>query len=125
MQEVGMSRAEIDRFVTDVRGNRELLQELSDGVIGLGHFVDKAKQRGYRFSVEEAKDYIRERHGAAVSDEKLEAVVGGGSVGTNTNVATQAEAVTAAVEYTHVATSTNAGAEAEVGVVAVGVIVAS
>jgi hypothetical protein len=120
-----MSRAEIDRFVTDVRGNRELLQELSDGVIGLGHFVDKAKQRGYRFSVEEAKDYIRERHGAAVSDEKLEAVVGGGSVGTNTNVATQAEAVTMAVEYTHAATSTNVGAEAEVGVVAVGVIVAS
>jgi hypothetical protein len=120
-----MSRAEIDRFVTDVRGNRELLQELSDGVIGLGHFVDKAKQRGYPYSVEEAKDYIRERHGAAVSDEKLEAVVGGGSTSTNTNVDTQAEAVTAAVEASHAATTTNVGAEAEVGVVAVGVIVAS
>lgn len=118
-----MSKAEIDRFVGDVRENRELLSELSDGVIGLGHFVDKAKQRGYRFTVEEAKDYIREKHG--VSDQNLEAVVGGGSVSTNTNVATQAEAVTAAVEYSHAATSTNAAAEAEVGVVAVGVIVAS
>lgn len=120
-----MSKAEIDRFVNDVKSNRELLKELSDGVIGLGHFVDKAKQRGYRFTVEEAKSYIRARHGSKVTDESLEAVVGGGSVSTNTNVATQAEAVTAVVEESHAATTTNAAAEAEVGVVAVGVIVAS
>lgn len=116
-----MSRAEIDRFVTDVRANRELLRELSDGIIGLGHFVDRAKQRGYRFSVEEAKDYIRERGGGAVSDAQLEAVVGGGSTNTSTNV----EAVSEAVEVTVAATTTTAAAEAEVSVTAVGVIVAS
>lgn len=120
-----MSKAEIDRFVGDVRANRKLLDDLSDGVIGLGHFVDRAKQAGYSFSVEEAKEYIRANHKPDISDDELDAVVGGGTVGTNTNVATQAEAVTAAVEESHVATSTNAGAEAEVGVVAVGVIVAS
>ena len=116
-----MSRAEIDRFVGDVRANRELLTELSDGIIGLGHFVDKAKQRGYRFTVEEAKAYIRERHGSAVTDAQLEAVVGGGS----TNVSTEAEAVTVAVEASVAATTTTAAAEAEVSVAAVGVIVAS
>lgn len=117
-----MSRAEIDRFVGDVRANRKLLEELSDGVIGLGHFVDKAKQRGYRFTVEEAKGYIREIHGSKVTDASLERVAGGVSV-TNTNVATQAEAVTAAVELSHAATTTNAAGEVEV--VAVGVIVAT
>lgn len=120
-----MSRAEIDRFVKDVRGNKQLLSELSGGVIGLGHFVDKAKQKGYRFTTDEAKAYIREVHAPGISDDKLEAVVGGGSTATNTNTVTQAEAVTAAVEVSHAATTTNVGAEAEVGVVAVGVIVAS
>ena len=114
-----MSRAEIDRFVGDVRANRELLREVSDGIIGLGHFVDKAKQRGYRFTVEEAKAYIRERHGDAVSDEQLDAVVGAGTTSTTTDVAT------AAVEVTVAATTTTAAAEAEVAVTAVGVIVAS
>jgi len=120
-----VSKAEIDRFVGDVRANRNLLNQLSDGVIGLGHFVDRAKQAGYSFTVEEAKDYIRTNHKPDISDEELEQVVGGGSVSTNTNVSTQAEAVTAAVEASHAATTTNVGAEAEVGVVAVGVIVAS
>lgn len=120
-----MSRAEIERFVKDVKGNRKLLEQLSAGVIGLGHFVDKAKQAGYDFTVAEAKEYIRSEHKPDISDSELEAVVGGGAVSTNTNVATQAEAVTVAVEESHVGTSTNAGAEAEVGVVAVGVIVAS
>lgn len=116
-----MSRAEIDRFVADVRSNRELLKELADGTIGLGHFVDKAKQRGYRFTVEEAKQYIREMHGSKVSEEALEAVVGGGKVSTVSNVATATEAVTAVVEASHVTTTTNVDAEVE----AVAVIIAS
>jgi len=120
-----VSKAEIDRFVGDVRANRELLDQLSDGVIGLGHFVDRAKQAGYTFTVDEAKEYIRANHKPDISDDELDRVVGGGSVSTNTNVATQAEAVTAAVEESHAVSTTNVGAEAEVGVVAVGVIVAS
>ncbi len=120
-----MSKAEIDRFVGDVRSNREMLNELADGVIGLGHFVDRAKQAGYDFTVEEAKEYIRANHKPDITDDELNQVVGGGSVSTNTNVATQAEAVTAAVADSHAAAATNVGAAAEVGVVAVGVIVAS
>ncbi len=120
-----MSKAEIDRFVGEVRANQEFLTELSDGVIGLSQFVDRAKKAGYDFTIDEAKAYIRTNHHPNLSDDELEKVVGGGSVSTNTNVATQAEAVTVAVEESHVGTTTNVGAEAEVAVAAVGVIVAS
>ena len=120
-----MSRKEIERFVADVRENRKVLEELSEGVIGLGHFVDRAKQAGYKFTVEEAKAYIREKHQPGISDDELEAVVGAGTSVTNTNVASQAEAVTVAVEAQTAVSSTTAAAEAEVAVVAAGVIVAS
>ena len=124
-----MGRREIDRFVADVRNNRGLLQELAEGVIGLGHFVDRVKQAGYKFTVEEAKAYIREQHHPQITDDELEQVVGAGvsNVVTDTNAVTQAEAVTLAVEAQTVATTSTATAEAETvaAVVAVGVIVAS
>lgn len=121
-----MSQAEIERFVRDVRQNDQLLRELAEGSIGLGHFVDKAKQRGYSFTLAEAKQYIRQHHAPRATDEQLEKVVGGVSYTyTATNVATAAEAAATAVEAQTVATTTTGAAEAEVGVAAVAVIVAS
>jgi predicted ribosomally synthesized peptide with nif11-like leader len=120
-----MSKAELERFVSDARSNQEFLAELSEGVIGLSEFVSRASAKGYDFSIEEAKDYMRTNHHPELSDDELESVVGGGSVTVTTNAATAAEAVTAAVEVQTAATTTTVGAEAEVAVVAVGVIVAS
>jgi predicted ribosomally synthesized peptide with nif11-like leader len=81
-----MSHIEVERFVADVNQNQALLQELSEGLIGLDDMVHRARTKGYDFSVEEAKAFAQTYNAIEVSDEQLDRVNGGqGIVVTDVN----------------------------------------
>jgi len=132
-----MSQADIQRFVSDLKENQTLLDEVKSGALGLGAVVELAQAKGYDITVDEAKAYIREQANQDLSDEQLDAVAGGKghhkSVATSqfavqtsdvvTSVAEAAEVVTSAVQAAEAATTAAAGAE--VAVVAIAVVVAT
>ena len=128
-----MSQADIERFVSDLKENQVLLDEVKSGAIGLAAVVDLAQAKGYDITVDEAKAYIREQAKQELSDEQLDAVAGGKghhhsvatavaavqTVGAVTSVAEAAEVATTAVEIAEVGTTVGAAAE----VVAVAAVV--
>jgi len=99
-----MSQADIERFITDIKGNEEMLGELQKGSTGLAHAVDYAKSKGYDITLDDAKSYISAQANADLSDDQLDAVAGGkdnqtssSEVSVATNVSTAAEVSSAAV----------------------------
>jgi len=72
-----MSQADIQRFVSDLKDNQVLLDEVKSGAVGLASLVELAQARGYDISVDEAKAYIRGQASQELSDEQLDAVAGG------------------------------------------------
>ena len=74
-----MSQADIQRFVSDLKDNQALLDEVKSGALGLAAVVDMARAKGYDITVDEAKAYIREQANQDLSDEQLDAVAGGKS----------------------------------------------
>jgi len=112
-----MSKAEIERFVSDLKSNPELLAKVQEGAAGVGSVVQIAKDSGYDISPDEAKEYIQEQAGKSLSDDQLDAVAGGKG-GSSTSTVTQV----AAVQTEAVATTTTAEAEVEAEAVAVVVL---
>ncbi|MCG8461207.1 MAG: Nif11-like leader peptide family RiPP precursor [Holophagales bacterium] len=72
-----MSQSEIERFVSDVKNNEELLKELTEGVIGLDELVSRAGEKGYEFTAEEAKAFAMSQAEGEISDDQLDMVAGG------------------------------------------------
>ena len=72
-----MSQADIQRFVSDLKGNPELLEGVKSGTVGLGAVVELAQAKGYDITVDEAKAYIRDQAKQDLSDDQLDAVAGG------------------------------------------------
>jgi len=112
-----MSQADIQRFVSDLKENQALLDELKSGAVGLGAVVELAQSKGYDITVDEAKAYIRDQANQELSDEQLDMVAGG--KGHHHSVSTKVEAVEAVVAVTTVAeaaeVATTAVEAAEVG----------
>ncbi len=76
-----MSQTEVQRFAADLKSNADLRQAI-DGVTSdpLPSVVGIAQRRGYDFTVDEARDFVRTRSRAAgrpISDEDLDKVAGG------------------------------------------------
>jgi predicted ribosomally synthesized peptide with nif11-like leader len=76
-----MSISEVQRFAHDLKSSPDLLAAAKksdlDGVIRL------ATERGYKFTLEEAKDFMRanaRRAGKTLSDEEMDRVAGGAGV---------------------------------------------
>ena len=76
-----MSISEVQRFAHDLKASPDLLAAAKksdlDGVIRL------ATERGYKFTLEEAKDFMRanaRRAGKTLSDEEMDRVAGGAGV---------------------------------------------
>jgi len=102
-----MSQADIQRFISDLKEKQGLLGEVKSGAVGLASLVELAQARGYDFTVEEAKAYIRGQASQDLSDEQLDAMAGGSPdmthevmvlaqvVNTETSVSVTAEAVAA------------------------------
>jgi predicted ribosomally synthesized peptide with nif11-like leader len=128
-----MSRAEVQRFVSDMRTNPTLQQAVAASGGGVQNVVNTAIQRGYNVTMDEARQYIRERT-SHLTDAELDVLAGGKgspppgvtlqvntvqSAANVSSVVNVAEAVEAAVA----ASSAVAAAEAAVAVVAAAVIV--
>jgi len=72
-----MSQADIDRFITDIKGNEEMLEELQKGSTGLAYVVEFAESKGYDITLDEAKAYISAQANAELSDAELDSVAAG------------------------------------------------
>jgi len=124
-----MSASDIDRFTGDLKTDPDLLDEVKQHAGTLAKVVSFAEEKGYHFSLEEAKEYLESKAGSELDDAQLDAVAGGkgpshsppsSAVTTTVNVQTAVN-VTTAVTVAEAATT--AAAVAEVGAVAVAVIV--
>ena len=98
-----MSKADVERFVADLKANPDLLAEVKESAGGLASVVEIAKGKGYDIGLDEAKTYIQAQAGNELSDEQLDAIAGGkgGLPGGASPVApTTSEAAVAAVVVT-------------------------
>nr|WP_170134870.1 Nif11-like leader peptide family natural product precursor [Acuticoccus kandeliae] len=120
-----MSLSEAKRFADDLVADRTMAAELKDSATGLASVVDFAKERGYDFNVDEAKDFIQSRTPKELTDEQLDAVAGGKSHSSTSSTTVQTAGVaTSAAEAAEVATSAVQVAEAAADVAAAAEIVA-
>jgi predicted ribosomally synthesized peptide with nif11-like leader len=76
-----MSLSEVQRFAQDLKSNADLLAATKGS--DLGGVVRLADQRGYKFTLAEARDFMRanaKRTGKTLTDEEMDRVAGGAGV---------------------------------------------
>ena len=113
-----MSQADIQRFVSDLKDNQAMLDELKSGVMGLAEVVKLAQAKGYDITVDEAKAYIREQANQELTDDQLDAVAGGkGHHHHHKSVSTYQNVATVTTEATVAETTTSVAAEVEAVIV--------
>ena len=109
-----MSKADLDRFVADLKTNKDLQKAVAKGAGGLQAALAVAKAHGYNVTIDEARTYLRSKM-ANLSNNELDALAGGkgatnpfpqvfpkqGSVQVNTN----SLVVTQTAEALEIATS--------------------
>ncbi len=104
-----MSKAEIERFVSDMKTNDKLRGDLKAAQIDEAGIVGFAKSKGYDITAEEVKSHLGAKM-PHLSDEELDQVAGGGVTAVKTNVEQTVEAATTEVTVTE----TTAAQDAEV-----------
>jgi predicted ribosomally synthesized peptide with nif11-like leader len=104
-----VSKAEIERFVSDMKTNNKLREELKAAEIDEAGIVGFAKSKGYDISAEEVKSHLGVKM-PHLSDEELDKVAGGGATAVSTNVEEAVEVATTEVTVTE----TTAAQDAEV-----------
>ncbi|XWN30184.1 MAG: Nif11-like leader peptide family RiPP precursor [Devosia sp.] len=90
-----MSTSEVKRFVDDLSANKKLLDEAQGKSTGIESLVSLAKERGYDFTVDEVKEYIRAESQHELSDEDLDAIAGGAGQGSSAKTAVMTTSVSA------------------------------
>ena len=118
-----MSKADLERFGSDLKTDDALRAELAGNASGIGSVVEFAEGKGYDISADEARNYIQSQSGTDLSDDQLDAIAGGkghhhSSTTSVTQVATVQTAVAATTEAVQAETTVNVGAEVEVVAVA-------
>jgi predicted ribosomally synthesized peptide with nif11-like leader len=76
-----MSISEVQRFAQDLKSSPDLLAAAKKS--DLAGVIHLATERGYKFTLEEAKDFMRanaRRAGKTLSDEEMDRVAGGAGV---------------------------------------------
>ena len=118
-----MSIQDAERFANDLKTNKDLMAQVKPMATGLASIVAIGKKHGYNFTVDEAKQYIRQRSPRPMSDAQMERVAGGATAVQTAAVATTAveaaEVATTAVQVAEAAADVAAAAEAVVVVAAV------
>jgi len=71
-----MSQSELERFISDVKNNKELQGELKAAGADVDAIVKVATGKGYGFSADELKAFVETKKGE-LSEEQLEKVAGG------------------------------------------------
>ena len=113
-----MSMREVERFSKDLKSKPDLMAKVRPQATGLAAVVSVAAHHGYKFSLDDAKQFIKAKSPQPMSDKQLDAIAGGATV-SQTNVVTQAEATVTAVAVTTGAAATTAAAAAEAVIVVV------
>ena len=72
-----MSKAEVERFVSDLKADANLQSEVKAKATGIPSLIEVAKARGYEITKEEIRQYVRSQ-GQELTDEQLESTAGGG-----------------------------------------------
>ena|SRR5579885_733064 len=78
-----MSASEAERFADDLKAKPDMRAALktSVGGLGLSGVVAFAKSKGYAIDVADAKGYVERKAKMELSDEQLDRIAGGKSVG--------------------------------------------
>lgn len=71
-----MSKAEVERFVADLKSDAGLQGALKEKGADSAALVAIAKAHGYDFTIEDVRDHVR-AHKHDLTDQELEAVIGG------------------------------------------------
>jgi predicted ribosomally synthesized peptide with nif11-like leader len=71
-----MSKADLDRFVADLKTKKDLQAAVAKGAGGLQSALAVAKSHGYNITIDEARTYMREK-AANLSDKELDMLAGG------------------------------------------------
>ena len=72
-----MSRAELERFVTDVKTDPRLQADLKERGSGVASVVEIARSGGYEITDQDVRDYLRSQD-RDLTEEELDRVAGGG-----------------------------------------------
>lgn len=118
-----MAMSEVERFSKDLKSKPDLMAKVKPHATGLASVVSVAANHGYKFSLDDAKQFIKAKSPQPLSDKQLDAIAGGGATAVNTNVEANAEAVANAVAVSNAGAATNVGAAAEVVAVIAAVLV--
>lgn len=118
-----MSDSEIQRFVSDLKSDQELLAELSNHAAGVGSVVQFANERGYEITPDDVRNHIRASAGTDLTDAQLEKLAGGVRHRDPTATETVATATAKVNTNQSVSTNTSVNTTAEVLITAVAVVV--
>lgn len=80
-----MSQSELERFVADVKGNKELQDALKEAGSDVDAIVKFASGKGYSLTADELKAFADTKKGE-LSEEELEKVAGGDTAYTSSAV---------------------------------------
>ena len=72
-----MSRAEIERFVADVKADPRLQADLKERGSGVASVVEIARSRGYEITTQDVRDHVRSQD-RDITEEELDRVTAGG-----------------------------------------------
>jgi predicted ribosomally synthesized peptide with nif11-like leader len=71
-----MSKAEVERFVSDLKADANLQSEVKAKATGIPSLIEVAKARGYEITKEDIRQYVHSQ-GQELTDEQLESTTGG------------------------------------------------
>ena len=72
-----MSRAELERFVADVKADPRLQADLKERGSGVASIVEIARSGGYEITTQDVRDYVRSQR-RELTEEELERIAAGG-----------------------------------------------
>jgi predicted ribosomally synthesized peptide with nif11-like leader len=74
-----MSRAELERFVADVKADPRLQADLKERGSGVASMVEIARSGGYEITTQDVRDYIRSQD-RDLTEQELDRVSAGGVI---------------------------------------------
>ena len=72
-----MSRAELERFVTDVKADPRLQADLKERGSGVASMVEIARSGGYEITAQDVRDYLGSQD-RELTEQELNSLTGGG-----------------------------------------------
>ena len=84
-----MSASEIDRFITDLKAQANMVSDLQEGPASVSLMIDYAQARGYDITIDDVKTYIRSAATMELTDEQIDQIAAAGPGNTAGPIVTQ------------------------------------